>query len=35
MLGASNVEQLFSGHNRKTDEDLRFGMILFGGIGVS
>ena len=24
MLGASNVEQLFSGHNRKTDEDLRF-----------
>ena len=24
MLGASSVEQLFSGHNKKTDEDLRF-----------
>ena len=25
MLGASSVEQLFSGHSKKTDEDLRFG----------
>jgi hypothetical protein len=25
MLGASSVEQLFSGHNKKTDLDLRFG----------
>ena len=24
-LGVSSVEQLFSGHNKKTDEDLRFG----------
>ena len=25
VLGASSVEQLFRGHNKKTDEDLRFG----------
>ena len=25
LLGASSVEQLFSGHSKKTDEDLRFG----------
>ena len=25
VLGASSVEQLFSGHSKKTDEDLRFG----------
>ena len=35
MLGASSVEQLFSGHNKKTDLSYDLGMILFRGCGVS
>lgn len=39
MLRASSVEQLFSGHNKKTDLDLRFGYDfvrrLWGQLSVS